>query len=221
MELEREHYFHIYNRSNNNEVVFKERQNYEFFLRKYQHYLANDLITIGYCLMPTHFHFLVYVKRTEGTKVGPSQEVASMTLVKRRIGDLLSSYTKSINARFSRHGSLFQEHTKSKLVETDAYLLTLLSYIHQNPVRSGIVEHVQDWEFSSYREYIGLRESSFVAPELVQSYFPTRETFRAFSEQMIEREQVESGDHPPLDGDHPPRDIPSRWPPSAEPTAKS
>ena len=97
--------------------------------------------TLAYCLMPTHFHFLVFVR---------SEETDTL---KDAVGLMLSSYTKAINRRYNRHGSLFQLHTKAKLIEKDDYLLTITAYIHQNPVRAGLVKKLEEWEYSSYREY--------------------------------------------------------------------
>ena len=74
MQLYPEMYYHIYNRTNNNELLFKSEENYLYFLRKYRQHLETLLQTLAYCLMPTHFHFLVYIK-TEDTD-----------LVKKKIG---------------------------------------------------------------------------------------------------------------------------------------
>jgi REP element-mobilizing transposase RayT len=165
MELEYNCYYHIFNRSNNEEVVFKERGNYSYFLNKYVHYTRNFLDTLAYRLMPTHFHFLVHIKTKE------------VETVKKNIGLLLSSYTKAINVRHKRHGSLFQHHTKAKIVQYGEYLTTAVMYIHQNPVRSKLVHRLEDWEFSSYRDYIGVRKNSFVRTDDVLSIFSSKEEF--------------------------------------------
>ncbi len=155
MDLFPNKYFHLYNRSNNSEIVFKERENYMFFLRKYRQYLSEDVTTLSYCLMPTHFHFLIYVRSKE------------TELIKKNIGILLSSYTKAINKAFSRTGSLFQNHTKTKLITDERYLLRLTNYIHQNPLRIGLVKNIVDWEFSSYRDYIGIRKGTLIDKTLI------------------------------------------------------
>jgi REP element-mobilizing transposase RayT len=173
MELIPNEYHHIYSRSNNNEIVFREDENYRHFLRGYWHYFKGDLDTIGYCLMPTHFHFLIYVK---------SQDVDS---IKKRFGILLSSYTKAVNKRYQRHGNLFQSHTKSRRIDSDSYLTTILTYIHQNPLRSGLVVTLGDWEHSSYRDYIGGQTKSLVKKHHVMRLFSSLRDFREFSERMI------------------------------------
>ena len=177
MELHPNEYYHIYNRSNNSEVAFKSQKNYSLFLKKYKQYFESDLDTIAYCLMPTHFHFLVYVKTETPEKVN------------KNIGVLLSSYTRSINLNFGRHGSLFQHHTKAKPVSDEDYLVTLMTYIHQNPIRKKLTKRLEDWEFSSYRDLIGVRndpERPLVKKEFIKNHFQSHEEFERFSGAVLE-----------------------------------
>ena len=55
-------YYHLYNRTNSNELIFRTHDNYLYFLRKYRYHLDEFLDTIGYCLIPTHYHFLIRVR---------------------------------------------------------------------------------------------------------------------------------------------------------------
>ena len=73
------------------------------------------------------------------------------------IKQLLSSYAKGINRQEGRTGSLFQQKTKGLHVSTDSrdYALTAFHYVHQNPMKAGLVDCMEDWEFSSFREYLG------------------------------------------------------------------
>lgn len=135
--------------------------------------------TIAYCLMPTHFHFLIFIPSSGGLYLKNSDYLECL------IGNWLSSYTKAINKRFTRNGCLFQRHTKAIPVSDDKYLITLLSYIHQNPVRSGITRHLENWEFSSYRDYAGFRYGGFVKKEAVEERFSNAKDFRLFSEELI------------------------------------
>jgi hypothetical protein len=79
---------------------------------------------------------------------------------------LQSNYTKRINYRENRTGSLFQQKTKSKLLETESYALTAFWYLHQNPVKATLAETMLEWEYSSYKEYCGLRSESLSKVEL-------------------------------------------------------
>jgi len=168
MQFYKDTYYHLYNRTNNEEALFRSNDNYIYFLKKYRHYLEEYFETIGYCLMPTHFHFLVRLKdelfqdelHLPGGVHLKENESQISSIISKKIGILLSGYTKAINKRFGRHGSLFQEHSKSKPIFTDNYLITLLTYIHQNPIRSGLVKKAEDWIYSSYQDYLDLRNGT-------------------------------------------------------------
>ena len=182
MKLHPNEYYHIYNRSNNSEVVFKSQENYSLFLKKYKQYFESDLDTIAYCLMPTHFHFLVFVKTETPDRVN------------RNIGVLLSSYTHAMNLNYGRHGSLFQHHTKAKPVSDEDYLVTLMTYIHQNPIRWKLAKRLEDWEFSSYLDLIGVRNDSqrpLVNKEFIKHYFASSEEFERFSKEVLENVRSE------------------------------
>ncbi len=173
MQLVPENYYHIYNRSNNHEIVFKETENYQYFLEKYQKYISSHVDTIAYCLMPTHFHFCISVKNNDSNILNDS------------FGILLSSYTKAINKRFKRNGSLFQKHTKAIEIDDESYLLTLCTYIHQNPVRAKLVEKQEEWYFSSYNDYTARRSESLVSKNVLLQYFKTSDEFKQYSEEII------------------------------------
>ena len=165
--------YHIYNRTINNEPLFRERENFRFFLTKYRQYCAPFLDTLAYCLMPTHFHFLVYIHSEETTKL------------QKHIGVMLSSYTQAYNKRYRRHGNLFQASTKAKPVNDTAYLSTVAAYIHNNPIRSQLVQSPEEWEFSSYRDYCGMREGTLPDKSLIMSIFHDVEAFREFSRNVV------------------------------------
>ena len=166
-------YYHLYNRTNNEEALFRSEENYLYFLKKYRYYLDDYLETIGYCLMPTHFHFLVRPKVADDKEhidVAHLQGVPHLQYLNKisgQIKTLLSSYTKAINKRYNRHGSLFQQNTKAKPISSDKYLITLLTYIHQNPLRAGLVSKPEDWRYSSYQDYIDYRNGSLPNKELI------------------------------------------------------
>jgi REP element-mobilizing transposase RayT len=176
-----EHY-HIYNRGNNRQRIFFERENNLFFLRRVRKYLMGESQTsdvsetsevcssttiVAYCLMPNHFHLLVC----------PRDDQFSQRMQRFSI-----SYTKAINQRYHRVGVLFQDQFQAVRVDRDEYLLHLSRYIHLNPVTGGLVKQPQDWEFSSYRDYIGLRQGTLPRPEIVLSQFPDQGAYRAFVE---------------------------------------
>jgi len=91
----------------------------------------------GFCLMDNHVHLLLKTERDLGQ-------------IFKRIG---VTYVYWYNLKYKRVGHLFQDRFKSEVVENDEYFLAVLRYIHQNPVRAGIVKDVQTYKYSSYSEY--------------------------------------------------------------------
>ena len=160
-------YYHLYNRGNNRGEIFFDPKNYHFFLQRIHKYLSQDLLLIAYALMPNHYHLLIQALTDD------------VALAMQRFG---ISYTKAINTHYNRVGSLFQGKFKRKLVDTDTYLLHLSRYIHLNPVEVGLVNHPADWEYSSYRDYIGVRNGKLPKPDIVLSQFDHREAYRKFVE---------------------------------------
>ena len=96
---------------------------------------------LSYCIMPTHLHFLFI-----------SLEDNAVSLYMK---NLLNSYTRYFNTKYSRKGPLWQGRFRSVLVESHEQLLHLTRYIHLNPVSAGIINNLGDWPYSSYKEYIG------------------------------------------------------------------
>jgi putative transposase len=173
-------FYHLYNRGNNRERIFFERENYLLFLRRLRQHLLPVLDVVAYCLMPTHYHLLVRIKTTE---------VSETSVVSRAMMRFSVSYTKAMNKRYDRVGSLFQGAFQAKRVDSDAYLAHLSRYIHLNPMLVGYGSSPEEWEFSSYPEYLGLRDGSLPMPDFVLVQFPTREAYQAFVEDYTPAEQ--------------------------------
>lgn len=165
-------FYHVYNRGNNRQAVFFERENYLFFLRRVRELLvagseagAIRVTVVAYCLMPNHYHLLVQPHDDE---------------LSRRMQRLSISYTKALNKRLGRSGALFEGQFQAVRVDEEAYLLHLSRYVHLNPVEAGLVRRPADWEFSSYREYVGLRKGTLPAPEVVLAHFREPGGYEAF-----------------------------------------
>lgn len=99
----------------------------------------------AYCLMSNHFHLLI------------REREESLAMAVKRIA---SSYVHYFNSKYQRDGHLFRERYRSEPVNDMEYFTTLLRYIHQNPVKAGIVENVKDYPYSSWGEYAETVEPS-------------------------------------------------------------
>lgn len=154
MQLIHDHLYHLYNQGNNRTKIFYKKENYEFFLQKFRKYVLPYAKVLSYCLMPNHFHFLLYTSELSIIlkKIGGLY----VTNLAEGFRQLLSSYSQAINKQESRTGSLFRQKTKAKLLDNgdEDYPLTCFHYHHQNPVMAGLVHKLEDWEYSSFREYL-------------------------------------------------------------------
>jgi hypothetical protein len=88
------------------------------------------------------------------------------------------SYTKAINKRFNRVGPLFQGQFKGKPVQQYNHLINLCLYIHANPVKDGLVVLPEDWDFSNYQEWLGIREGTLVDRQFIADNFDSTEEYR-------------------------------------------
>jgi hypothetical protein len=117
--------------------------------------------------MPNHYHLLVQCKTNE---VSEAMQRLSM------------AYTKAMNRRYNRVGSLFQGQFQAIAVDSDEYLYHLTRYIHLNPVKAGIVTHPESWEFSSYLEYARTRAGTLPQLGVLQQQFASESQYQKFLE---------------------------------------
>jgi len=188
--------YHVYNRGNNRQKIFFERENYLFFLKKMRTHLSDHCDLLAWCLMPNHFHWLIRVHDNYGQNSDDYEEEKGAPHIhplNRSISVILSSYTKAINRMYDRTGSLFQKRTKAKELELneridDQYPLICFLYIHQNPMKAKLANKLGEWEFSSYQDYSGLRSGSLCNKKLAADLLelPTdHKKFMALSYQTL------------------------------------
>jgi putative transposase len=158
--------FHIYNQGNNRERLFYERADYIAFLTKYREFVQPFCETVAYCLMPNHFHFILYLtdQSTEEVMLG----VIKSTKVANGFRLLCSGYANDCNKKYGRTGSLFRQKTQAKNLEETNQLLTYdypligFHYVHQNPMVAKLCKKMEDWEFSSFRDYNNQRKGTLI-----------------------------------------------------------
>ena len=143
-------YYHIVNHAVGNENLFRNDENYLFFLRKYAMYMPPVCDTIAYCLMPNHIHFLIRTHPEKRLIEHPKYKSDMHKLIMQELSNLLNSYAKAYNKTYQRKGALWVDYTKRFSIESDSYLTSVINYIHQNPIKHGFVSQTEDWKYSSY-----------------------------------------------------------------------
>lgn len=170
-------YYHLYNRGVEKRKIFLDDHDYKTFLFLLKTYLSppaprgsdplagysgrknlnGQIELLAYCLMPNHFHLLVRQASREG-----------ITNLMRCVN---TNYVTYFNKKYERVGSLFQGKFKAVLVESDPYLLHLSRYIHLNP--KSLREDFLTYGFSSYFDYLGKRNSTWLNCKPILEYFKT------------------------------------------------
>ena len=127
--------------------------------------------------MDNHVHLLL----KEGEELGTS--------IKR----ITVGYVQLHNNKYGRTGHLFQNRFNSEAVEDDQYLMTVIRYIHRNPLKAGMVSRLKEYSWSSYQQIIQAYQgnSSIIDRGIIKDYFPTAADFIRFSEEENEDECLE------------------------------
>lgn len=167
--------YHIMLRGANRQEIFHDDYDRNRFLDIVAKYKTqSEMIIYAWCLMSNHVHLLV----KEGN------EDISVTM--KRIG---VSFVWYYNCKYHTNGHLFQDRFRSENVETYPYLLRVIRYIHQNPVKAGIVERVDAWKWSSCRGYYGkslvsenLLDQQYILRHFSDNQFIAKERFKEFNE---------------------------------------
>ena len=136
--------YHVIVRGINRQDIFhddEDRKRYLDTLKRIT--MENAAEILGYCIMSNHIHLII----KEGE--------AGISLLMKRLG---ASYAYWYNLKYQRTGHVFQDRFKSENVEDDSYLLTVMRYIHLNPVKAGIVNKPEEYIWSSCRAYYGYPE---------------------------------------------------------------
>jgi len=131
-------FYHVIVRGNNREYIFKNERAKEMYLEKVRKYIEKyEGKLYAYVLMDNHCHMLIEVSSAPLSKI--------MQLIQQ-------TYTAWYNRKYKHTGHVFEQRFKSILCDKDAYLLSLVKYIHQNPVRAKIGG--LDYKYSSHRDYV-------------------------------------------------------------------
>jgi REP element-mobilizing transposase RayT len=163
--------YHFYNRENGKEQIFFKEENYLYFLKQYEKYLADSIDTFAYCLLPNHFHLLGRIKLDEPE------------IISEKFRKFFISYSMSINVQEKRKGNLFQRGFKRKLIENEKYFYAAVYYIHANPVHHGLIKDLTQYKFSSYNILCGNNNTILCRDELME-WFGGKEKFISYHTEM-------------------------------------
>ena len=144
-------------------IFYKEKYKSEYILllKKYISEMSNSKL-IAYCVMSNHVHILFYTENIE--------EISTLM---RRIN---TSYAIYYNKNEERVGYVFANRYYSQPISNQVHLVTCIQYIHQNPVKAGLVKLAKEYRFSSFREFSGNKLDT----EMAKLIFGTKNYFTVF-----------------------------------------
>ena len=162
--------YHIIFRGINRQDIFEEAKDYKKLLdiiKKVKEEMQFELY--AYCLMSNHVH--LFLKEKESGDI------------KKIMHKVLTTYVGWFNFKYERSGSLIGNRYKSEPIEDDAYFLTLIKYIHMNPVKAGITQTPNNYIWSSYNDYFNdnstLTDTEYVMSLLSEGYGNSTIAFNA------------------------------------------
>ncbi len=181
--MQRVHYeaaiYHVIVRGNNRERIFAGAEEKGKYLQIIQDYCERyKFHFLGYVIMDNHAHLLIKVERVELAKI--------MQGIQQR-------YTQYYNRRYARTGHVFEQRYKAKLCSDEKYLLTLLCYVHQNPLKAGLPEGIE-YEWSSHNNYMG-KVYSGVETEFILSMISNRRIKAIAEYQRLMGREVETPEY--------------------------
>ena len=172
-------YYHIYNRGINSCKLFREADNYGYFLELYDKHISPIADTYAWVLMPNHFHLFVRIlevpemrnpqgyKNPEGIARAPYQYFSN----------LFNAYTKAFNRCYHRTGSLFEHPFHRKRIASPLLFRNLVVYIHNNPVIHRYSKYAMDYPWSSYLTCISANHTKLKRDQ-VMDWFDNEANFR-------------------------------------------
>jgi putative transposase len=186
MPLHEGRFYHIFNRGNNSDKIFYSTENYRFFLRRLDEHLSAYIEVFAFCLLPNHFHLLVRVKdalHLQDAKLLKKDPVSVAFL------RLFTSYSKAVNKREKRHGSLIENPFKRKEITNTKYLANVVFYIHANPQLHGICDDFRQYPWSSYKRIL-INTPSKLKKDEVMKWFVNPENYLDYHSKNINLEEI-------------------------------
>lgn len=172
-------YYHVYNRGASKQKVFRDDEDYEVFLSLFKRYLdpkgakmpnrqpypcyAKEVSLMAYCLMPNHYHLLVYQSSKDG--------------MKKLLTSIGTAYSMYFNRKYHHVGTVFQQRYRAVRMTDDAQFAHISRYIHLNP------EDYIRWPWSSLGYYLGDKHAAWLNTELL----PDVSNYRKFLDDYVDR----------------------------------
>jgi REP element-mobilizing transposase RayT len=167
-------------RGNNREKIFELNRMKMFFTDLLKKILPEEYLElVAYCIMENHVHLII-----EG------EDIEGLSKAMKRIN---ISYAMRYNKEFDRIGHVFQDRYRSENITSEAYLLNVIRYVHNNPIKAGMVKNLRDYSWSSYQEYISNKTKliNIEQKNFIMDFFKSCNEFISFHNQLDNNEYLD------------------------------
>lgn len=188
IKFDQDSYYHIFNRVIGWEKLFLTEDDYYYFKKKLDKFIIPIANIYAYCLMPTHFHLVIKTKSYNEIIVEKSNN--SINCFDTGFNNLFNSYVRSFNKAHHRHGKLFQQSFKHKIIDNDDQLLWTIYYVHRNPVHHDYVKSCDKWKHSSYSDILYNRKDLIDYSKIIE-IFNGLDSLVTFTETMTNDYKIE------------------------------
>ena len=183
--------YHVYNRTNNKELLFRSDDNYYYFLKQLDFYISPIAETFAWNLLPNHFHFLIRIKSASAIKAWlnsiPNEKRTKTEkqflldnnlnlLVETAFKRLFTSYAMAFNQMHKRNGNLFSRTFKRVEILNDSQFTQALIYIHTNAQKHGLVDDFSLYPWTSYHSILSEKPTKILRHEVIE-WFGGKEQF--------------------------------------------
>jgi putative transposase len=181
--------YHLYNRGDNKELVFRDEQDYRALLFRLglalgiekgdlneceitkspksririDNFEPDSFKLHAFCLMPNHLHLLL--------------EQCGDDSISKLLLKVFTSFSKYINLKYKRVGHVFQDKFKAVRIEKNPQLMLISSYIHMNPVKDSLVNKPEEYKWTSYNDFIVDRKNPIVHKQFLTDVFGGTKNF--------------------------------------------
>lgn len=180
-------YYHVYNRGVNKQQIFRDKADYVVFLSLLKRYLGseesmtlggrihpsfkNEVEVLAFCLLPTHFHLLIYQHDQETIKLF--------------LKSLSVSYAMYFNKKYKRKGPVFEQRYRASRISDDSYLLHISRYLHLNP------DDYLNWRWSSLPYFLSKKRADWLKPKRLLSMFEGENYLEFLKDYKDQRNELE------------------------------
>lgn len=141
-------FYHVMVQGINKEYIYQKNK-YKDIYKQYLFQFTNEfkIRICSYCLMDNHAHILINTDDTQ-----------NLSLFMKKVNE---NFARFYNKENDRVGYVFRNRYNTQEILDRRQLLTCMVYIHKNPIKAGITKNLEEYEFSSFKDFIDESQNIF------------------------------------------------------------